>query len=109
VGGLVTSAFLTLEIIPVVVTYWRQEQLLWQRLQALDAGSLAVLQRARDVLAAGAALAALAPLLLVYLTVPAWLPLATAGVGLAAFLGGLVVYLSRRAPARRLVWPAAAG
>ena len=32
VGGLLTSAFLTLEIIPVVVTYWRHEQLLWERL-----------------------------------------------------------------------------
>src|SRR6185503_4707316 len=32
VGGLLTTAFLTLEIIPVVVTYWRQEQLLWERL-----------------------------------------------------------------------------
>jgi Cu(I)/Ag(I) efflux system membrane protein CusA/SilA len=27
VGGLVTSAFLTLEIIPVVYTYWRYAQL----------------------------------------------------------------------------------
>src|SRR5258706_11736355 len=35
VGGLLTSAFLTLELIPVVVTYWRQEQLLWQRLVGL--------------------------------------------------------------------------
>jgi Cu(I)/Ag(I) efflux system membrane protein CusA/SilA len=32
VGGLVTSAFLTLEIIPVIYTYWRFEQLLWRRL-----------------------------------------------------------------------------
>jgi copper/silver efflux system protein len=32
VGGLVTSAFLTLEIIPVIYTYWRGEQLLWRRL-----------------------------------------------------------------------------
>jgi len=32
VGGLVTSAFLTLEIIPVIYTYWRNEQLLWRRL-----------------------------------------------------------------------------
>jgi copper/silver efflux system protein len=31
VGGLVTSAFLTLELIPVVYTYWRYEELLWQR------------------------------------------------------------------------------
>ena len=35
VGGLLTSAFLTLEIIPVIVTYWRQEQLLWERLQPI--------------------------------------------------------------------------
>src|SRR4029077_16653684 len=29
-GGLLTSAFLTLELIPVIVTYFRQEELLWQ-------------------------------------------------------------------------------
>lgn len=33
VGGLVTSAFLTLEIIPVIYTYWRSEQLLWSKLE----------------------------------------------------------------------------
>jgi Cu(I)/Ag(I) efflux system membrane protein CusA/SilA len=27
VGGLVSSAFLTLELIPVIYTYWRYEQL----------------------------------------------------------------------------------
>ncbi|MEI8257685.1 MAG: efflux RND transporter permease subunit, partial [Deltaproteobacteria bacterium] len=32
VGGLLTSAFLTLEIIPVIYTYWRYEQLVWGRL-----------------------------------------------------------------------------
>src|SRR5574339_173117 len=36
VGGLLTSAFLTLEIIPVVYTYWRQEQVLWERLSEID-------------------------------------------------------------------------
>jgi Cu(I)/Ag(I) efflux system membrane protein CusA/SilA len=35
IGGLVSSAFLTLEIIPVVYTYWRNEQLVWRRLGAL--------------------------------------------------------------------------
>jgi hypothetical protein len=30
IGGLVTSAFLTLEIIPVIYTYWRYEQLRWR-------------------------------------------------------------------------------
>ena len=32
VGGIVSSAFLTLEIIPVVYTYWRAEQLRWEGL-----------------------------------------------------------------------------
>ncbi len=44
VGGLVTSAFLTLEIIPVVYTYWRAEQLLWER--AAGRPSFARLRRA---------------------------------------------------------------
>ncbi|MBC7174160.1 MAG: efflux RND transporter permease subunit, partial [Polyangiaceae bacterium] len=34
VGGLVTSAFLTLEIIPVIYTYWRNEQLIRQRVDS---------------------------------------------------------------------------
>jgi Cu(I)/Ag(I) efflux system membrane protein CusA/SilA len=33
VGGLVTSAFLTLEIIPVIYTYWRNEQRVWTALE----------------------------------------------------------------------------
>lgn len=45
VGGLVTSAFLTLEIIPVIYTYWRGEQLLWRRLDETDAPTLAWLRR----------------------------------------------------------------
>src|SRR5204863_1814868 len=44
VGGLLTSAFLTLEIIPVVVTYWRLEQLLWERLLAIGPDRLRRLQ-----------------------------------------------------------------
>ncbi len=34
VGGLITSSFLTLEIIPVIYTYWRYEQLIWRRVTA---------------------------------------------------------------------------
>jgi Cu(I)/Ag(I) efflux system membrane protein CusA/SilA len=49
VGGLVTSAFLTLEIIPVIYTYWRNEQLLWRR---LDEAALSILRwLERDVVA----------------------------------------------------------
>src|SRR5678815_2765375 len=44
VGGLLTSAFLTLEIIPVVVTYWRLEQLLWERLTAAGKAGAQLLQ-----------------------------------------------------------------
>src|SRR5262249_59010170 len=55
VGGLLTSAFLTLEIIPVVVTYWRQEQLLWERLGALAPERLRAPPPPPSVLAARAA------------------------------------------------------
>jgi Cu(I)/Ag(I) efflux system membrane protein CusA/SilA len=44
VGGLLTSAFLTLEIIPVIYTYWRNEQLLWRKLAVLDRRRLRVLE-----------------------------------------------------------------
>ncbi|HYG66907.1 MAG TPA: efflux RND transporter permease subunit, partial [Anaeromyxobacteraceae bacterium] len=60
VGGLVTSAFLTLEIIPVVYTYWRQEQVLWERLGERDPRRLAALRRRTRVAAAGWALLAIA-------------------------------------------------
>ena len=53
VGGLVTSAFLTLEIIPVVYTYWRQEQLLWERLAPLDPGAARRARRLAAVQKAG--------------------------------------------------------
>jgi len=43
VGGLVTSAFLTLEIIPVVYTYWRWEQLVHRRLEENDPSAFASL------------------------------------------------------------------
>src|SRR5262252_3805975 len=58
VGGLLTSAFLTLEIIPVIVTYWRREQLLWEGLATRSPALLRQLRLATAVLAAGVALAA---------------------------------------------------
>jgi Cu(I)/Ag(I) efflux system membrane protein CusA/SilA len=108
VGGLVTSAFLTLEIIPVVVTYWRQEQLMWERLAALDAGRLRALRRSAAGVGAGAALGLAAGLSRIYFELP---PLALLAVDLAAivvFLGGLARYLVARPAARALVWPARA-
>jgi Cu(I)/Ag(I) efflux system membrane protein CusA/SilA len=70
VGGLLTSAFLTLEIIPVVYTYWRQEQLLWERLKELDPRRLARLEALTQALSAGLAVALLAPLVPIYVAVP---------------------------------------
>jgi Cu(I)/Ag(I) efflux system membrane protein CusA/SilA len=104
VGGLVTSAFLTLEIIPVVYTYWRHEQLLWERLAALDAARLASLQRLRAVLCAGAGLvvATLLARLYVPLPVAVWVALTLAGG--TAFVAGTGLYLGRRPAAKRLVW-----
>ena len=70
VGGLLTSAFLTLEIIPVVVTYWRYEQLLWERLQEAEPGLLRPLRHAAVVVGAGALAACLALAAPVYVSIP---------------------------------------
>jgi Cu(I)/Ag(I) efflux system membrane protein CusA/SilA len=107
VGGLLTSAFLTLEIIPVVYTYWRQEQVLWERLAELDPRRLAGLRAWRGVLALGwASLAALGALAL-YVELPAFswaLAVAAASLGVVV---GTAAYLRARPAARRLVWPPA--
>jgi Cu(I)/Ag(I) efflux system membrane protein CusA/SilA len=107
VGGLVTSAFLTLEIIPVVYTYWRQEQVLWERLAELDPAALRRLQAYAAFHRVGWAL--------LLATGAAWFYVALPGWGWAALVlvwGALIAasgagYLARRAPARRRVWPAA--
>ncbi len=100
VGGLLTSAFLTLEIIPVVYTYWRQEQLLFERLRDLDQVALAALRRYAAVQRAGwfglAGIAAAA----FYLDLPRWALVAAATAAVAVALGGAVAYLRLR-PARR--------
>jgi Cu(I)/Ag(I) efflux system membrane protein CusA/SilA len=105
VGGLLTSAFLTLEIIPVVVTYWRQEQLLWERLIGLAPERLRSLQLAAAALATGAALAGLLAVARIYVTIPAGLFAAGQLAAAAVFLGGLAAYLLRRPAARAVVWP----
>ncbi len=105
VGGLLTSAFLTLEIIPVIYTYWRQEQVLWERLAPLDAPllarltRLAVLQKAGWMALAGVGVAAF------YVALPAWSFWAAAGLCLATALGGAAAYLRARPAARVLAWP----
>jgi Cu(I)/Ag(I) efflux system membrane protein CusA/SilA len=109
VGGLLTSAFLTLEIIPVVYTYWRQEQLLWERLAPLDPGRLERLRLFAWVQAAGWALALAVLVAPVYLDLPRAATIAGA-LGAAGLLAvGIGSYLALRPAARRTVWPGVAG
>ncbi|MFN8546162.1 MAG: efflux RND transporter permease subunit [Candidatus Binatia bacterium] len=105
VGGLLTSAFLTLEIIPVVYTYWRQEELLWERLMPIDARRLAVLQRCARGLAAGLGGLTLIGVGRVYgleWSAPVVGATGLLAVGVSAATAG---YLAARPAARRLVWP----
>src|SRR3569623_1103207 len=105
VGGLLTSAFLTLEIIPVVVTYWRLEQLLWERLAGGEAARLRRLRAAAWLAGAGGALAGCLGVARLYAPVPH--PVALGGALAAAllFLLGVGSYAVRRGAARRLIWP----
>jgi Cu(I)/Ag(I) efflux system membrane protein CusA/SilA len=105
VGGLVTSAFLTLEIIPVVYTYWRQEQVLWERLGPLDGPLLARLERLALVQKTGWFSLAGVGVLAFYLPAPAWSLWLAAAAALAVALAGGAAYLRERPVARRLVWP----
>jgi Cu(I)/Ag(I) efflux system membrane protein CusA/SilA len=105
VGGLLTSAFLTLEIIPVVVTYWRQEQLLWERLTELAPERLPSLKVAAAAIGLGAALAALLAIARIYVTIPGGLFAVGQLAATAIFLGGIAVYLFRRPAAYSVVWP----
>ena len=104
VGGLLTSAFLTLEIIPVVYTYWRYEQLLWERLADIDPARLGVLKTWRAVLSAGGALMTATLLARLYLSLPAWVWTLSLLAGATAFIAGASLYLLARPAAKRLVW-----
>jgi Cu(I)/Ag(I) efflux system membrane protein CusA/SilA len=105
IGGLLTSAFLTLEIIPVVYTYWRQEQLLWERLADLDPARLLRLQAFSYVQAGGWGVLVLAAVSRIYVSLPAWALVLAISLGAAIVLAGGAGYLSLRPAARRLVWP----
>jgi Cu(I)/Ag(I) efflux system membrane protein CusA/SilA len=105
VGGLLTSAFLTLEIIPVVYTYWRQEQVLWDRLAELDPARLSKMKIARAVLFAGWTLLVALGLSTLYVTLPPAAFHAAWSGAAAAIVGGTVAYFTWRPAARRQVWP----
>jgi Cu(I)/Ag(I) efflux system membrane protein CusA/SilA len=105
VGGLITSAFLTLEIIPVVVTYWRLEQLLWERLESSGQELLRRLKLDALVAAIGAAAAAALGLASIYLTFPGKSLLLGEILAGLVFLGGIASYVLHRPAARQVVWP----
>jgi copper/silver efflux system protein len=105
VGGLLTSAFLTLEIIPVVVTYWRLEQLLWERLASSGPELLRRLKLDALVAAIGASAAAALGLAGIYLTFPGKSLLLGEILAGLVFLGGIASYVLHRPAARQVVWP----
>jgi Cu(I)/Ag(I) efflux system membrane protein CusA/SilA len=106
VGGLLTSAFLTLEIIPVISAYFRQEQLLWEQLAPLDSSRLSRMKVATAVLAIGWTLAFATLVSTIYVTV--WPVVFTLSLvfSMVLIVGGAGAYLLQRPHARQLVWPA---
>jgi Cu(I)/Ag(I) efflux system membrane protein CusA/SilA len=109
VGGLITSAFLTLEIIPVVYTYWRQEQLLWERLEPLDPVKLRRLRLFTTVQQLGWVALLGVGMAAIYTEWPRMALWALLVAPAAAVLGGLALYLRERPSAHRRVWPGPAG
>ena len=105
VGGLVTSAFLTLELIPVIVTYVRQEELLWERLRAVASGRQRALARWAAVTGGGLAFELLLFASRAYVTLPGRTFTALLIAGAVVFLGALAIYLAQRRPAYAQIWP----
>ncbi len=105
IGGLATSAFLTLELIPVIYTYWRQEELLWERLADLDQRALRWLKLSSACLSTG--LAVVIGMGVLHFYVPLEKPALLSCISLGAIMAvaGSVLYLIERPAARRLVWP----
>ncbi len=103
VGGLVTSAFLTLEIIPVIYTYWRNEQLLWRRLDERALSILGWLQRDVIALKVAAALGlGWVAMKLYVVSPPPWVHPVAIAVAIAA-VALLIAYPILRHRARRLL------
>jgi Cu(I)/Ag(I) efflux system membrane protein CusA/SilA len=82
VGGLITSAFLTLEIIPVIYTAWRYEELIHARLSAVAPALARELDRFAWFARAGGVLLAAGIALHFWLEMPAHFvgPLVAAGI-----------------------------
>ncbi len=105
VGGLVTSAFLTLEIIPVISTYWRQEQLLWEQLAPLDPRRLWRLQAATVTLGVGWLLLSACFVAPVYVALSESALATSLSAAALLVVAGTLWYFALRPAARRQVWP----
>ncbi|MFO0550219.1 MAG: efflux RND transporter permease subunit [Polyangiaceae bacterium] len=103
VGGLVSSAFLTLEIIPVIYTYWRYEQLIGRRLDAVAPAAHRELEHISWIVRGGALLLPLALALRLYLPAERALFQVSLVTGLAALGLGSVGYLWARRRALRIL------
>jgi Cu(I)/Ag(I) efflux system membrane protein CusA/SilA len=106
VGGLFTSAFLTLEIIPVVYTYWRQEQLMFERLEKIAPRLRARLRRIAIEIGLGFTALASVIVLPIYVDIGrrevlGW----AAAIGVFTLLA-LISYFRARPQARRAAWRA---
>jgi len=99
VGGLMTSAFLTLEIIPVIYTYWRNEQLVHRQLAQTSAALVAELERFVWFVRGGGGLlvATLAAWLYAEQVRPFIAPAIVAGAAACVFGSGGYVWARRRA------------
>ncbi len=103
VGGLVTSAFLTLEIIPVIYTYWRYDQLIHRKLGERAPALLAELRRLLVIVKTAGALLAASLVLRLYLEgYDGWLSVAHVAGG-AAFLLGAAAYVWARRRAKEFL------
>jgi Cu(I)/Ag(I) efflux system membrane protein CusA/SilA len=103
VGGLVTSAFLTLEIIPVIYTYWRGEQLLWRRLEEAMAPHLRLLEQSVAAVQIAGAVLVVSLVSRLYVAEPnRWLEIAP-WVAAVALLVTLASYLLLRRRAKHLL------
>jgi Cu(I)/Ag(I) efflux system membrane protein CusA/SilA len=86
VGGLVTSAFLTLEIIPVIYTAWRYTELVHTRLQAVSPALVEELHRYVYIARGGGALLVVGALCHFWLEMPPRIVVSLAATGIAALV-----------------------
>jgi Cu(I)/Ag(I) efflux system membrane protein CusA/SilA len=96
VGGLFTSAFLTLELIPVIYTYWRSEQLLWDELAQRAPKRFTWLEASAKLIWTGLGVALFALLFAFYLPDATLHCVVLAGCSLAVAAGAFVAYLRLR-------------